>query len=110
MGAVNTKGKTSATKLPPSRGVETTPKPATTKGMGKTSRLKAIAKASAIFRMAGDPIRLNLLLTLAQGERGVGDLCTEFSQSQPAISHHLALLRMVGSSGPAGSASRIFTR
>ena len=30
---------------------------------------------------------------LAEGERHVGSLCSELSQSQPAVSHHMALLR-----------------
>jgi DNA-binding transcriptional ArsR family regulator len=96
MGAAHTKSKTSAAKPLSWRGVEAIPKSATINGMGKSARRKAIAKASAIFRMAGDPIRLNVLLTLTEGERGVGDLCTQLSQSQPAISHHLALLRHNG--------------
>jgi DNA-binding transcriptional ArsR family regulator len=30
---------------------------------------------------------------LAEGEKHVGGLCEELNQSQPAVSHHLALLR-----------------
>lgn len=96
MGAVNTKGNKSAAKPPTSGGAEANPKSGPVKGKRGAARLKLIAEASAVFRMAGDPIRLNLLLTLAEGERGVAELCTQFRQSQPAISHHLALLRHGG--------------
>ena len=30
---------------------------------------------------------------LSEGERHVGSLCGDLTQSQPAVSHHLALLR-----------------
>ena len=30
---------------------------------------------------------------LSEGERHVGSLCGDLDQSQPAVSHHLALLR-----------------
>ena len=33
---------------------------------------------------------------LSEGERHVGGLCGELNQSQPAVSHHLALLRHGG--------------
>jgi DNA-binding transcriptional ArsR family regulator len=46
-----------------------------------------------MFRQASDPIRLDIVLTLADGERSVGELVVALEQSQPAISHHLALLR-----------------
>jgi DNA-binding transcriptional ArsR family regulator len=59
-------------------------------GNGKSSRL---SKASDVFKIIGDPTRLNILVTLAEGERGVGQLCTILDQTQPTISHHLAVLR-----------------
>jgi DNA-binding transcriptional ArsR family regulator len=37
---------------------------------------------------------------LSEGERHVGGLCGELSQSQPAVSHHLALLRHGGIIAP----------
>ncbi len=57
---------------------------------------KDVSKASAVFKMVGDPIRLNLLLTIAEGECAVGELCADLGQSQPTISHPLALLRLGG--------------
>jgi DNA-binding transcriptional ArsR family regulator len=41
-----------------------------------------------------DKTRLMILLALAKGERNVTTLCEELNMSQPAISHHLGLLRM----------------
>lgn len=50
-----------------------------------------------IFRMLADESRLKILLSLAgQGEMHVSALCELLGQSQPAVSHHLTLLRMAG--------------
>jgi DNA-binding transcriptional ArsR family regulator len=54
---------------------------------------RTIKRASSILEMVGDPTRLDILLTLADRERGIGVLCTAIRQSQPAVRHHLALLR-----------------
>ena len=50
-----------------------------------------------IFRMLADESRLKILLALAEeGEMHVSSLCELLDQSQPAVSHHLTLLRMAG--------------
>ncbi len=50
-----------------------------------------------IFRMLADESRLKILLALAEeGEMHVSALCELLHQSQPAVSHHLTLLRMAG--------------
>jgi len=53
-------------------------------------------RASDLFRLTGDLTRLRVLLLLSSGERHVNDLCQALGQSQPAVSHHLALLRVSG--------------
>ena len=79
------------------KGPKSPPEPQVGKGAGKIARLsKGVSEVSAVFKQVGDPVRLHLLLTLAGGERGVTELCTIFGQSQPAISHHLAMLRHGG--------------
>ena len=75
----------------------------------KTKNPKAAAKGAAIvkvsdrtiegltdvFGMLADKSRLKILLALAQdGEMNVTALCELLGQSQPAVSHHLTLLRM----------------
>jgi ArsR family transcriptional regulator len=48
-----------------------------------------------IFAMLADKSRLKILLALGQeGEMNVTALCDMLGQSQPAVSHHLTLLRM----------------
>ena len=48
-----------------------------------------------VFGMLADKSRLKILLALAQdGEMNVTALCQLLGQSQPAVSHHLTLLRM----------------
>jgi DNA-binding transcriptional ArsR family regulator len=63
-------------------------------------RLKHAQRASILLKQASDPTRLQIILMLAEGERHVGSLGDELNQSQPAISHHLALLRHGGIIAP----------
>ncbi len=56
-------------------------------------RLKLAKRASAHLKFVSDPTRLQVLLFLTEGEQHVGALCDKLGQSQPAVSHHLALLR-----------------
>ena len=47
-----------------------------------------------VFKLLSDETRLRILLYLArEGELHVSALCARLKQSQPAVSHHLALLR-----------------
>jgi ArsR family transcriptional regulator len=50
-----------------------------------------------VFKLLSDETRLRILFYLAQNnELHVTDLCNRLGQSQPAVSHHLALLRVSG--------------
>jgi ArsR family transcriptional regulator len=50
-----------------------------------------------VFKLLADESRLKILLALAQdGELHVSALCELLGQQQPAVSHHLTLLRMTG--------------
>jgi DNA-binding transcriptional ArsR family regulator len=56
---------------------------------------KTLAQLSQIFQMLADPSRLKILLALARnGEMHVSALRVLLGQSQPAVSHHLRLLRI----------------
>ena len=47
-----------------------------------------------LLKQVSDPTRLQVLMLLSEKERNVSELCTDLgTQSQPAVSHHLALLR-----------------
>ncbi len=63
-------------------------------------RLSQARRASVLLKHVSDPTRLQVILILAEGERHVGALCEQLSQSQPAVSHHLALLRHGGIIAP----------
>ncbi len=56
-------------------------------------RLRQARRASILLKQVSDPTRLQVILALAEGEKHVGALCEQLGQSQPAVSHHLALLR-----------------
>jgi DNA-binding transcriptional ArsR family regulator len=60
---------------------------------GADLRLKQAQRAAILLKQVSDPTRLQVILMLAAGEKHVGALCQELNQSQPAVSHHLALLR-----------------
>lgn len=50
-------------------------------------------RKAELLKQASDPTRLSILTLLSGGEMHVGALCVELDQSQPAVSHHLSLLR-----------------
>ncbi len=54
------------------------------------------SRSVELFRQVADPTRLRILLLLAERERNVGELCSALTQSQPAVSHHLAKMRAFG--------------
>ena len=56
-----------------------------------------IQRLTDVFKLLADKSRLKIVLALAQdGELHVSALCELLGQSQPAVSHHLTLMRMVG--------------
>jgi ArsR family transcriptional regulator, arsenate/arsenite/antimonite-responsive transcriptional repressor len=58
---------------------------------------RTLTSLTQVFGLMSDASRLRILLTLArQGESHVSALCQMLNQSQPAVSHHLTLLRMAG--------------
>jgi DNA-binding transcriptional ArsR family regulator len=59
-------------------------------------RLAKVQRAAILLKQVSDATRVRVLLMLSEGERHAGALCEEMSQSQPAVSHHLALLRHGG--------------
>src|SRR5262245_39889651 len=53
-----------------------------------------IRQAADLLKQVSDPTRLQVLMLLTVKERNVSELCADLgTQSQPAVSHHLALLR-----------------
>jgi len=67
---------------------------------GVEPRLKQAQRASILLKHVSDPTRLQVIQILAEGEQHVGSLCAQLGQSQPAVSHHLALLRHGGVIAP----------
>ena len=58
---------------------------------------QAVRELAQVFKLLSDETRLRILFYLAQNnELHVTDLCNRLGQSQPAVSHHLALLRVSG--------------
>jgi ArsR family transcriptional regulator len=58
---------------------------------------KTIKDLVAVFKLLADRSRLKIVLALTQGgEMHVSALCDMLAQSQPAVSHHLTLMRTVG--------------
>lgn len=62
-----------------------------------TAAAKKVAeyrRVADLLKQVSDPTRLQVLMLLDEKERNVTELCADLgAQSQPAVSHHLALLR-----------------
>ena len=67
--------------------------------MGTEVSDQSVRELAQVFKLLSDETRLRILFYLAlspHGELHVTDLCHRLGQSQPAVSHHLALLRVSG--------------
>src|SRR6516165_4327712 len=77
-------------------------KPRAGKGPGKKTvpikvSPRTLSGLTRVFKQLADESRLKILLALAEeGEMHVSALCQLLNQTQPAVSHHLTLLRMTG--------------
>jgi DNA-binding transcriptional ArsR family regulator len=66
----------------------------TTKSATSGKSLAEIRRVAELLKQVSDPTRLQVLMLLHEKERNVTELCADLgTQSQPAVSHHLALLR-----------------
>src|SRR3954454_24298253 len=62
-----------------------------------TAADKSIRELVQVARLLSDETRLRILFLLSEhGELHVTELCERLGQSQPAVSHHLALMRVSG--------------
>jgi DNA-binding transcriptional ArsR family regulator len=52
--------------------------------------------ACDLLKAGSEPSRARMLLILAEGERKVSEITAAVGLTQPAVSHHLAHLRMCG--------------
>jgi len=58
---------------------------------------QTIRELANVFTLLSDETRLRILAYLIEKEEiNVTDLCERLGQSQPAVSHHLALMRVSG--------------
>ena len=71
-------------------------------------RLNQIQQAASLFKQVSDPTRIHVVTMLSVGERHVAGLGEELNMSQPAVSHHLALLRHGGIIAPRRQGKKIF--
>jgi DNA-binding transcriptional ArsR family regulator len=55
-----------------------------------------LSVAASVFALLSDPTRLHLLWLLAAGESDVGTLTAACGGARPAVSQHLAKLRLSG--------------
>jgi DNA-binding transcriptional ArsR family regulator len=78
---------------------------ATTNGNGKAAQgvtgktaptTKEFRRFAESLKQLADGTRLQVCCTLYREEKHVGALCEQMGMSQPAVSHHIALLRHSG--------------
>jgi ArsR family transcriptional regulator len=75
------------------------PRKATESSTGSSIRVSddTISDLTSVFKLLADKSRLKIVMALAQqGKMHVTALCEMLKQSQPAVSHHLTLMRIVG--------------
>ena len=70
------------------------PRTATTRSF-TTHPANAECDVVRVTKAVGDELRANILRVLATDSFGVQELCSIFSSAQPALSHHLKILREV---------------
>jgi ArsR family transcriptional regulator, zinc-responsive transcriptional repressor len=71
------------------------PKPAKYAANGK-QLLHQVRQAATLLKHVSEPTRLQVISMLSEGEMYVGAMCRELDLGQPAMSHHLMLMRHGG--------------
>ena len=80
--------------MPAAKTPKSKPAPAATPEPAAPRPPVEIRRAADLLKQVSDPTRLQVLMLLSEKERDVTGLCAELgAQSQPAVSHHLSLLR-----------------
>lgn len=69
-----------------------------------------IDKATNLLRMLSNPVRLKLMCLMSDQEMSVLELADALRLSQPAVSHHLKLLRSAGVVQSRRDAQTIYNR
>jgi len=69
-----------------------------------------VASSAALLAALGYPVRLGLVLMLADGEKTVGELVPVFRHDRSVVSRHLRLLEHVGLVNSRRSGRRIVYR
>jgi len=64
--------------------------------LARTPDTALSGKLADTFKAIGDPTRVRILFLLSEKELCVHDLAELLGITQPAVSHHLRLLRMLG--------------
>jgi DNA-binding transcriptional ArsR family regulator len=93
-----------AVKVPATAGAKAKPSAngaKSAKPMKVTNSLRKTAyDVAASLKMISDPTRILVVQILGETEANVGDMAMALNVSQPALSHHLALLRHAGVAMP----------
>ena len=67
------------------------------KAPGRSAPDKTNKEMAEIFKSLADENRLHILrILMREGRLHVSKICEELGESQPAVSHHLTLMRMAG--------------
>jgi DNA-binding transcriptional ArsR family regulator len=88
-----------------------TTKPRVTKAKAakdSARRLKLIQRTAILLKQVSDPTRLQVVPMLAEGERHFGGMGEQLGPSPPAVSHHIALLRLGGLIAQRREGHRVF--
>lgn len=78
------------------------------KGKGKADLGIKAGRVADVFRIASDPTRTTIIYLLSSESLCVGDMRAVLDQSQPTVSHHLALMRASGVVEPTRRGKNVF--
>jgi DNA-binding transcriptional ArsR family regulator len=71
-------------------------------------RKKQVQRTANQIKQVSDATRIMAVLLIAEGERHVSSICEVVNMHQPAVSHHLALLRHGGIIAPRRQGKNVF--
>ena len=71
---------------------------------------RTAARAAELFKALADPARIRILSLLAEGEQCVRRIAEAVGMSEPAVSHHLRVLRALRVVSPRRQGRHVFYR
>lgn len=94
---------------PPTRAISQPSHPSPpTRGKTANPNIAKATKVANILKQSSDPTRAFIIMVLRGGSLNVGEIVATLKTTQPAVSHHLAIMRYSGIVTPTRTGKNIF--